>query len=277
MEPRFSIHSIINKHKKKPKKNTSQRLLQERSHFDQMVEGRGSEVIFYDTPYLQSLLKDIEGFVFRSLGNLEGKKVLLYGCGVNLKPVETFLDCGAACIYMIDISPKSIEAVSARIKKAGMDSRVSPAVMDCENLSYNNKLFDVIYGRAILHHLDMARSLDEIKRVLKDGGRAVFLEPLGMNPFINFYRKLTPDRRTPDEKPLNNQDFKIVCKAGFSNVEHHEFTLFANLGILLNTILKVTKQVRISYKTFKRIDDFVLKKFSFLKKFCWNTVLILTK
>lgn len=104
-----------------------------------------------------------------------------------------------------------------------------------------------------------------------------FLEPLGMNPLINLYRKLTPDRRTPDEKPLDKRDFETIGNAGFSNFEHHNFTLFTNLGILLNTILKVPEIVNINYKKAKKIDDFVLNKFCFLNKFCWNTVLVLTK
>lgn len=249
----------------------------EQSHFDQWVSGKSSEVIFYDTPFLQSLLKDIEDFAFRSLGDLTGKNLLFYGCGVNLKPVKLFLDKGAACVYMIDISAKSIEAISSMIKKTDLGGRVYPEVMDCEKLKYKDNSFDVIYGRAILHHLDMNRSICEIKRVLKDGGRAVFLEPLGMNPLINLYRKLTPDRRTPDEKPLDKRDFETISNAGFSNFEHHDFTFFANLGIFLNTILKAPERVRINYDKIKKIDDFVLNKFCFLKKFCWNSVLVLTK
>lgn len=113
----------------------------EQSHFDQWVSGKGSEVIFYDTPFLQNLLRDIENFAIRSLGNMTKKKLLFYGCGINLKPVKIFLDGGAAFVDMIDISPKSIKAVSIMTKKIGIDNQTHPIVMDCEDLIYGNNTF----------------------------------------------------------------------------------------------------------------------------------------
>ena len=49
--------------------------------------------------------------------------------------------------------------------------------------------FDIIYGTGILHHLNLKACLDEIERILKPGGKFVFIEPLGTNPVINLYRK----------------------------------------------------------------------------------------
>src|SRR3546814_19701179 len=45
-------------------------------------------------------------------------------------------------------------------------------------------------------------------RVLRPGGRAVFIEPLGLNPAIELYRRFTPSARTPDEHPLLRRDFR---------------------------------------------------------------------
>jgi SAM-dependent methyltransferase len=61
---------------------------------------------------------------------------------------------------------------------------------------------------AILHHLDLETAYAEIARVLKPHGRAIFLEPLAHNPFINLYRTLTPSLRTPDEQPLRLDDIR---------------------------------------------------------------------
>lgn len=250
----------------------------EQAHFDQWEgEGRSSEVIFYDTPFIQELLAEIENFAMNNLGDMTGKKVLFYGCGVNSTPAKIFLERGAASVYMIDISPKSIELLNSRIGKEGLGSRLFPMVMDCEKLNFEDNGMDVVYGRAILHHLDIKIALSEIKRVLKNSGKAAFIEPLGMNPFINFYRKLTPHRRTPDEKPFDNNDFEIIHNSGFSMCKHDEFTFFTNVGIFLNTILKVPEKLSINYQNAKKIDDILLGKISFLRKFCWNTVITLTK
>ena len=43
---------------------------------------------------------------------------------------------------------------------------------------------------------------------LPSKGNLIFIEPLGTNPIINLYRKLTPKSRSKDEHPLINKDFK---------------------------------------------------------------------
>ena len=42
----------------------------------------------------------------------------------------------------------------------------------------------------------------------KPGGVVLFTEPLGHNPAIEYYRKKTPEARTPDEHPLLVPDFQ---------------------------------------------------------------------
>ena len=63
---------------------------------------------------------------------------------------------------------------------------MSAFIMDCENLGFKDNSFDLIFGRAILHHLNLEKSSKEISRVLCKNGKAVFIEHLGMNPLINF-------------------------------------------------------------------------------------------
>lgn len=248
----------------------------ERAHFDQQVSGKGNEIIFYDTPFLQRLVADIENFAISQLGDLSGKKLLYFGCGVNIKPVKEFTNRGAIS-FMIDISPKSIDILNAKINELGISDRVFPIIMDCENLIFSEGEFDAIYGRAILHHLNLKKAIDEIYRVLKKGGCSVFIEPLGMNPMLNLYRKLTPKRRTTSERPFNKEELKYFSNAGFSQFDHYEFTLFSQAGIILNSILKINNRDIISYKRLKRLDDLILPRLTFLKRFCWNTVLVLRK
>ncbi len=80
------------------------------------------------------------------------------------------------------------------------------ALMDAESLGFRDHSFGVIYGSGVLHHVKLEMALSELKRVLKPGGSAIFLEPLGHNPFINLFRKLTPSMRSVDEHPLTHVD-----------------------------------------------------------------------
>ena len=67
-----------------------------------------------------------------------------------------------------------------------------------------------VYGSGILHHLNMKNVCFEISRVLTNNGKIIFIEPLGTNPVINFYRRLTPKSRSVDEHPLIKTDFEIL-------------------------------------------------------------------
>ena len=266
----------MNRTKRKDFQDDTIRKIDEQTYFDKYVAEKGKEVIFYDAPFLQHLVRDLENWAISQLADLKHKKMLIYGCGVNLKRAVEFMNRGAT-VYMIDISPQSIELVFKKVKDLSIGDRVFPVVMDCEDLKFTEGEFDAVYGRAILHHLSLEKAMSEIRRVLKEGGIGVFIEPLGMNPLINLYRKLTPGRRSPNEKPLDSLDLKFIESAGFSNFKHQEFTFFCNAGIFLSTFLKVRERAAMSYKKLKRLDEFVLTKFPFLRKLCWNTVLVITK
>ena len=80
----------------------------------------------------------------------------------------------------------------------------------------------------MLHHLDLTSAYAEMSRVLRPGGRAVFFEPLGHNPLINWYRNRTPEARTPHEHPLCRQDYHLASQ-WFEEVHVETFHLF---GIL---------------------------------------------
>ncbi len=73
-----------------------------------------------------------------------------------------------------------------------MAERVEFVAAAGEQLPLENDRFDVVVGKAILHHLDVALAGAELRRVLRPGGRAAFAEPLGTNPLLTFARDHLP-------------------------------------------------------------------------------------
>jgi len=129
----------------------------------------------------------------------KNKIVLNYGCGED-DLIEILEKGGSKQIFGIDISMGMIERAKQKYPPEKY-LNVTLLTMDAENLSFDNDFFDLVVGQAILHHLDLKRALSEISRVLKKDGQAIFIEPRGENFFINLFRKLTPQSRTPYEHP----------------------------------------------------------------------------
>jgi ubiquinone/menaquinone biosynthesis C-methylase UbiE len=146
--------------------------------------------------------------------------VLDYGC-YNGWMVPRYLESEPRSITGIDISETAIkEAIATYGDSAKF------WVGDAHAMPFPDESFDLVVGRAILHHLEWKLALQEIRRVLRPGGCAVFIEPLADNPFAKILRSLTPRARTLDEKPLSKSDIQYANKF-FGGASHLYFNLIS--------------------------------------------------
>lgn len=145
----------------------------------------------------------------------QGSDVLEYGCALGDWSLK--IAPKARRVSGIDISEVAITKATAAAASRGLDN-CHFDVMDAQATTFEDDQFDVIFGSGIIHHLDTRKSLQEIWRILKPGGVAIFKEPLGSNIGINVYRQLTPSARTPDEHPLLPLD-KAISDSIFSKSE----------------------------------------------------------
>jgi SAM-dependent methyltransferase len=156
-----------------------------------------------------------------------GANVLEFGCGPGF--FAPFLAKRGAAVTGIDISETALEQARERAAQEGV-TNLTLRVMNAEQLDFPDRTFDLICGVAILHHLDLDKAYGGIARTLKPGGRAVFLEPLGHNPIINLYRRMTPNLRTEDEHPLLMPDLRLANRY-FDELGLHYFTLHSLLAV----------------------------------------------
>ncbi len=131
--------------------------------------------------------------------NAPGGSVLDYGC-YDGSITDALLRRQPQRLVGIDISTTAIARAKARF-----GDRVDFRVMDAHHMDFPDDSFDLVAGRAILHHLDYETAIREIGRVLKPGGQAVFMEPLRDNPAVALFRHLTPRAHTDDELPLSRR------------------------------------------------------------------------
>jgi ubiquinone/menaquinone biosynthesis C-methylase UbiE len=201
-----------------------------------------------------------------------GKDVLDYGCGPGYL-TKHLIEEGATSVTGIDVSDAEIEQAQARARENGIADRSRFVVADAHAMDFPDDSFDVIVGDSILHHLELRRALLEIRRVLRPGGRAVFLEPLWHNPLLRLGRFLTPSARTPDEHPLTVDDWAL-CAEIFPEFEHEERELFTIPLMPLNLVLPRALQKRLARRVWA-FDDRMLARHPSLRKHARSTFLVL--
>src|SRR5690348_2673427 len=142
--------------------------------------GQPDGLQFDDASYL-----DHESWIrpgFEQLGEVRGLRVLDYACGHGMAAVV--LARRGAQVTAFDLSHGYLEEAHAR---AGANRMTIGFVQaQGERLPFADGAFDRIWGNAVLHHLDLRIAGREIFRVLRPGGRAVFCEPWGENPLLNW-------------------------------------------------------------------------------------------
>ena len=181
-----------------------------------------SEEQFYDRAYESGTVDTKNGFFEISAGvqryrqlifeNCAGKRILEYGCGLGGQAFA--LAERGASVTGIDISDVAV-AQAKRRAASYPQQQLRFVKADAEALEFAEASFDLVCGSGILHHLDLEKSLREVRRVLAPGGRGVFYEPVGHNPLLNLYRVLTPGSHTPDEHPLVMAEIRGFDRAEF--------------------------------------------------------------
>ena len=102
-------------------------------------------------------------------------------------------------------------------------------------------------------------------------GSLLFVEPLGTNPFINLYRRFTPNSRSKDEHPLMEKDL-ILLKEKFKTVEVKYYGFFTLVFFPFYTNPKKS----FVFKILKKLDK-LLFKIKFLRFLAWSVLIVAKK
>ena len=109
------------------------------------------------------------------------------------------------CMLAIEYRYFYQSALDSSIRKASQNLNINSSAI----VRQIQKLEDRLQTKLFIRN---ARGLE-----LTNEGKLLFIEPLGTNPLINFYRVLTPKSRSKDEHPLVFKDFEMI-KSSFKNV-----------------------------------------------------------
>jgi SAM-dependent methyltransferase len=170
----------------------------------------------------------------------------------------------------IDVSEVAIDRAGTRAAHRGLTG-ARFEVRDAERTGLPAGSFDVVFGRGILHHLDLGRAYAEIARLLRPGGVGLFVEPMGHNPLLNRYRARTPELRTPDEHPLLESDLD-AARSYFASVVATPY----GLATLAAVPLRSTPAGGAAMRAAARLDR-LLFRVPALRRNAWFTLIELKR
>lgn len=201
------------------------------------------------------------------LGDLRGLEVLDFGCGHGMAAVVLARLGGRVTAF--DLAPGYVAEAGVRAEANGVSPRLLAA--NGERLPFADRAFDRVWGNAVLHHLDLTVAAAELHRVLRPGGRAVFCEPWGGNPLLNWARDVLPypgKERTADESPLTPRHLRSLRQVfGPVGLQGHQ---------LLSMVRRVLPGTRLA-ASLERADAWLLRGFPGLQRFCRYMVLTLER
>jgi SAM-dependent methyltransferase len=158
-----------------------------------------------DTPY------PLE-YSYHLLGDVRGRRVLDFGCGSGANSI--LLANRGAHICAIDISEDLLRLAARRMQVNGRNG-ASFVAASAHQLPLPDSSVDVVFGIAILHHLDLRLVRSEVHRVLRPGGRAIFQEPVRNSRLVRRIRSWIPYRApdvSPFERPLTDRELRDFAR-----------------------------------------------------------------
>jgi 2-polyprenyl-3-methyl-5-hydroxy-6-metoxy-1,4-benzoquinol methylase len=131
-----------------------------------------------------------------------GGRVLDAGCATG-QTARQAVDLGASDVLAVDVSQRFLDAAE---QLGDGEGRIEYRLHNLHD-SLDGR-FDLIVGRAVLHHIDWRSFLQRtFAENLQPGGHMVFMEPM-THPMTVAFHRLVRSAHTPGEYPLGRRDVR---------------------------------------------------------------------
>jgi 2-polyprenyl-3-methyl-5-hydroxy-6-metoxy-1,4-benzoquinol methylase len=211
-------------------------------------------------------------------GELKGMKVL--DCGAGLGELAVWLAMRGARVTAIDVSPKSLEVLSKRATHHGVSQNITSRLLPMEQIDYGDASFDLVVGEFILHHVMLDKCMPQIRRVLRPGGMALFLETSATSKLLMFFRTHVighfgiPKFQDEIEYPLTARDIEYINTVFEGRCKVHYFP-FTFVRMLDSHIFRY--KIRFVSRLLTVSDRLIYKCLPFMRKYSYFKILELRK
>ncbi|MCY3796674.1 MAG: class I SAM-dependent methyltransferase [Chloroflexi bacterium] len=161
---------------------------------------------------------------------LEGARVLVAGCGLGMYASKIRQR------FTADVEAFDIELDRVRLARAGVPSALVSAA---EDIPFADSTFDVVLSHEVIEHVrDDRRSVSEMLRVTRTGGRILLFCPnrwhpfethghywrgeyhFGNTPLINYLPKRWRDKLTPHSRAYTAAELKRLLDFDRAHIAH---------------------------------------------------------
>ena len=163
-----------------------------------------------------------------------GMAVLDAGCGTGAIARRFAHLVRPATVTAVDFDPMFLDGAKAIAADEGIEN-VSFESGDIDNLEYRDEEFDLAYCRLVLMHVkDPVKTVEELKRVTKKGGKVVISDQddgtVIVNPFMpkmmDLWSKYGQWARTKKmDRYIGRQLFSILSQAGLRSIKVFAFPI----------------------------------------------------
>jgi 2-polyprenyl-3-methyl-5-hydroxy-6-metoxy-1,4-benzoquinol methylase len=216
-------------------------------------------------------------------------KVLEIGCGQGEWAIE--MAKMGANVTATDISEMNVKITKLRAERN--DISLNTHTCSCDDTGFKSNSFDLIFGFGVIHHLTHnveESTYKEAYRLLKPGGKIIFIETLNNSKVLNFIRLLIPISQKHNPRPsILSKSYKefqkndphperenttkryelVLNKSGFKNKELKHLGIFSRLD-RMTTNYKLRKLVH-------DVDYFIQPFIPFNKLLSRNIIVSATK
>ncbi len=169
------------------------------------------EFVAMNNPVRSAIQRLVEGPRLRKMGGtIPGGRALEIGCGRGVGVEIILKQFGASRVDAIDLDPRMARRAARRLRNLPATVRIG----DASRLEEEDAVYDAVFDFGIIHHIpDWRRSLAEVFRVLKPGGRFFSEEVLRDFIVSPLWRRLVDH---PQQDRFDHEAFKAgLVQAGF--------------------------------------------------------------
>lgn len=202
-----------------PRAELSEHNRRQQSYFEARVK---PTMVPADTPYLRRHVAELLRF-----GEISRtQRILEIGCGMG-RYTLLLADLGMR-VEGLDLTPVLLQ----RLRESAGNRQIPLHCADVlEAPAELSGVFDAVLGFFMLHHVhDLTLVFRGVSKLLRPGGRAVFLEPNAFNPLFYLQVALTPGMTWEGDKGIVRMResvlFPALRDAGFRNAAIERFGFF---------------------------------------------------